>query len=168
MPELSSNYQMPFPLATDAVNVHGDIKSLVAKLEEVLPSASYSQVAVTNESGSTITVGTPVYIYDYTDKVIVKKATQSTTQPVLGLAKTEMLDGEAGIVVVSGVLENVNTTSFSTGAILFVGESGGLTDTRPSGIANAVGMVGYSSTKGVIIIDAKGNGTWGALRDGLS
>ena len=159
---------MPFPIATDPVNVHGDIKNLVAKLEDVLPSASYSQVVVLNDSGETLTVGTPVYIYDYTNSIIVRKATQSTNKPVLGLVKTEMADGETGIVVVSGVLENVNTTSFSTGAILFVGVSGGLTTTRPDGVANAVGMVGYSSTKGVIIIDAKGNGTWGALRDGLS
>lgn len=159
---------MPFPVATDPVNVHGDIKSLVSKLEDVLPSASYSQVSVINDSGATLTAGTPVYVFDYTSGIVVKKATQATTEPVLGLVKSSIDDGEAGIVVVSGVLENVNTTSFSTGAILFVGAAGGLTATRPDGIANAVGMVGYSSTKGVIVIDAKGNGTWGALRDGLS
>ena len=168
MPELSNNYEMPFPLGTDPVNVHGDIKSLVTRLESVLPSASYSQVSVVNGSGASLPAGTPVYVFDFSDSIIVKKATQLTTRPVLGLVKTAIPNNQKGIVVVSGVLENINTTAFSTGDILFVGEGGGLTNNRPSGVANAVGIVGYSSTQGVIIIDAKGNGTWGALKDGLS
>ncbi len=168
MPELSSNYEMPFPIGTDPVNVHGDIKSLVTRLESVLPSASYSQVVATNATGSTITAGTPVYVHGYSDSIIVKKATQETTSPILGLAKTSIANNQKGVIVVSGVVENINTTAFSTGDILFVGEGGGLTSTRPDGAANAVGIVGYSSTQGVVIIDAKGNGTWGALKDGLS
>lgn len=168
MPELSSNYEMPFPLGTDPVNVHGDIKNLVTRLESVLPSASYSQVVATNASGQTIGAGTPVYVDDYTDTIIVKMATQATTKPILGLSKTAINNNQKGVIVVSGVVENINTTAFSTGDILFVAEGGGLTNVRPDGVANAVGIVGYSSTQGVVIIDAKGNGTWGALKDGLS
>ena len=168
MPELSANYNIPFPVGSDAVNVHGDIRDLVSRLESVLPSASYSQVVVTNGSGASLPAGTPVYIFDYSDGIVVKKSTQLTTSPVLGLVKTAIPNNQNGIVVVSGVLENINTTAFAAGDILFVGEGGGLTKNRPSGVANAVGIVGYSSTNGVIIIDAKGNGTWGALKDGLS
>ena len=162
----TTNFDLPYPLASDPVNVHGDIRQLVERLEAVLPLASYSQVRVINNSGVTISAGDPVYVTGYSSATTVARATSSTTQPILGLAKTNMADGVNGIVVVSGILENVNTSSFTTGDILYAGPAGGLTTSQDAG--GAVGIVAYAAVSGLIIVEAKGNGTWGALKAGLA
>jgi hypothetical protein len=162
----SSNYDLPFPLSEDPVNVHGDIKQLVEKLEAVLPLASYSQIRVLNNSGVLISAGDPVYVTGYTTATTIARATSATTQPILGLAKTDIAIGVNGIVVVSGILENINTSSFTEGDILYAGEFGGLTSNQDPG--GAVGIVAHAATQGLIIVEAKGNGTWGALKAGLA
>lgn len=66
-------------------------------------------------------------------------------------------------------MEGLNTASFVAGEVLYVGASGGLTNVRPTGGSAAVGICAYAHiSNGIIIVEAKGNGTWGALRDGLS
>ncbi len=162
----SQNYDLPYPLSDDPVNVHGDLRQLVDKLEAVLPLASYSQIRVLNSSGQSISAGDPVYVTGYTTATTVAKATSSTTQPILGLAKTSIANGVNGIVVVSGILENVNTSGFTAGDILYAGTSGGLTTQQDVG--GAVGIVAYAASAGLIIVEAKGNGTWGALKAGLA
>lgn len=167
----TQQYGLPYPEASDPVNVHGDIKSLADKLTAVLPLASYSQLAVMNDSGQGIGAGWPVYVTGYSTvdgvgKTLVAKATSNTTQPILGLAKTPIPNGDDGIVVVSGVLENINTTSFAAGDILYAGPSGGLTTVQDVG--GAVGVVVHNSENGIIVVEAKGNGTWGALKAGLA
>jgi hypothetical protein len=162
----SNSYDLPYPLAEDSVNVHGDIKQLVEKLEAVLPLSSYSQIRVLNNSGVLISAGDPVFVTGYTTAATVSKATSSTTQPILGLAKTSIANGANGIVVVSGILENINTSGFSAGNILYAGTSGGLTATQDVG--GAVAVVVHASENGIISVDSKGNGTWGALKAGLS
>jgi hypothetical protein len=162
----SQNYDLPYPLSADPVNVHGDLRQLVEKLEAVLPLASYSQIRVLNSSGQSISAGDPVYVTGYTTATTVAKATSSTTQPILGLAKTNIANGVNGIVVVSGILENVNTSGFTAGDILYAGTSGGLTTQQDVG--GAVGIVAYAASAGLIIVEAKGNGTWGALKAGLA
>lgn len=166
----SDNYDLPYPLGGDPVNVHGDIKQLVNQLEVVLPplGIGYFQIPVINNSGIGLGAGDPVYTTGYTTKTTIAKALSSTTNPILGLLKTDLADGSEGIVVVAGVLENINTSGFSTGDILYVGETGGLTHIRPDGGSGAVGMVASSAVAGTIIVEAKGNGTWGALKAGLA
>jgi hypothetical protein len=162
----SNSYDLPYPLAEDNVNVHGDIRQLVEKLEAVLPLSSYSQIRVLNNSGVLISAGDPVFVTGYTSATTVSRATSSTTQPILGLAKTSIINGANGIVVVSGILENINTSGFTAGNILYAGTSGGLTTTQD--IGGAVAVVAYASENGIISVDSKGNGTWGALKAGLS
>jgi hypothetical protein len=84
----------------------------------------------------------------------------------LGLAKTSIQIGSSGVIVVAGILENINTSSFSAGDILYCGASGGLTTAADHG--GAVGIVVYAAETGIISIDAKGNGTWGALKAGIA
>jgi hypothetical protein len=162
----SNNYDLPYPLSADPVNVHGDIQQLVEKLEAVLPLSSYSQLAVLNNSGQTINAGDPVYVTGYNQQTTVAKATSSTTQPILGLAKNTIAAAASGIVVVSGILEGINTSGFTAGDILYAGPSGGLTTTLDTG--GAVGIVAHAAQSGLVIVEAKGNGTWGALKAGLA
>lgn len=159
-----------YPLETSPVNVHGDLKKLAESLDAILPAygVSYFQIEVKNTSGSPISAGVPVYATGYETKTTIAKALPTTTSPILGLLKNDTASGSDGIVVVAGVMEGVNTQSFANGQTLYVGESGGLTNVRPSNGSAAVGICAYAAPLGIIIVEAKGNGTWGALRDGLS
>jgi hypothetical protein len=162
----SNTYDLPYPLADDNVNVHGDIRQLVEKLEAVLPLASFSQVSVINTGGEAIAAGDPVYVTGYTTATTVARAKHSTTQPILGLAKTSIANNASGIVVVAGIIQNINTSSFSAGDILYSGENGGLNNTQHHG--GAVAVVIYAAEQGIVSVDSKGNGTWGALKAGLA
>ena len=160
-------FNLPFPESTDPVNVHGDIKALADRLKVVLPPLGISafQISVINSSGETLPAGTPVYANGYSTTTTVDKCLPSTSSPILGLLKQELEDEEQGICVVAGVMENINTSSFSNGDVLYVGSEGGLSDVAANG---AVGIVAHAAADGIIIVEAKGNGTWGALKAGLS
>ena len=77
---------------------------------------------------------------------------------------------EDEIELLSGVFEGINTSSYTAGDILYVANGGGLTDTIPTGGSGAVAVVAKShSSTGIIIVgQPKGNGTWGALKNGLA
>lgn len=160
-----------YPLENSPVNVHGDFKKLAESLDAILPAygVSYFQINVINTSGVSIAAGVPVYATGNSGgKVSIAKALPSTTAPILGLLKNSLSAGSEGVVVVAGVMEGINTQSFLAGQVLYVGASGGLTNSRPAGGSAAIGIVAYAAPNGIVIVEAKGNGTWGALRDGLS
>lgn len=165
----SLNLELPYPLESDPVNVHGDIKTLVDRLDIILPSASYVEIPVINKSGATLAAGTPVYVlgHDGTN-VEVDVYTPTQTKPILGVIKSSTNNNTVGISVIAGILSGVNTSAFSEGDTLYVGASGGLTKTQPSGGSPAVAIsVVSSATDGVIIIGAKGAPTWASLKSGL-
>jgi hypothetical protein len=166
-----------YPLENSPVNVHGDFKKLAESLDAILPAygVSYFQIDVINDSGATIGAAVPVYVTGHTQSGLTRiaKALPGTTSPILGLLKNSADNTTTGvkngIVVVAGVMEGVNTGNFATGDVLYVGASGGLTNVRPTGGSAAVGICAFANnTNGIVIVEAKGNGTWGALRDGLS
>jgi hypothetical protein len=190
----SLNYpNMKYPLASDPVNVHGDIKMLVDALNDILPPLGMTSVSspIRNASSSiSILAGTPVFIsgsVSYKGKMVptVEKYNPSSPNhnpnvPILGLMQSDTApaglnndpENGSGVVVVSGIIQ-INTTDIGDpGAKVYVNESGTLVGTRPSsGPARYVGVVAIRATKpngGMIIVQTKGNGTWGALKDGLS
>ena len=174
----TGQFIISFPKSTDPVNVHGDFKELAQDVKESLESIDVSiiQIDVKNVSGITLPATTPVYIYDYSNTAPgVKQYTEDLwasgiNKPVLGLLKSSLENDQIGKVVVAGVLAKVNTSSFSAGDILYVSRpDGGLTKIRPTQGSGAVGIVAYAhTTNGIIIVEAKGNGTWGALKAGLA
>lgn len=163
-------FNLPYPTGADPVNVHGDIKALADRLKIVLPPLGISafQLPVTNKSGQTLPQGTPVYATGFEDKTTINKCLPSTTQPILGLLKQTLQNNSDGIVVVAGVLEDINTSGFNDGDVLYVGESGGLVNVRPANGSGAVGIVAHAAAVGLVIVEAKGNGTWGSLKAGLA
>jgi hypothetical protein len=108
-------FNLPFPQSSDPVNVHGDIKALADRLKVVLPPLGISafQISVINNSGETLPAGTPVYATGYTTKTTIAKSLPSTVKPILGLTKTSLANLSEGIVVVAGVMENINTSGFT-------------------------------------------------------
>jgi len=170
----TSTYDLPYPLLTDPVNVHEDIQSLAERLELILSNVGvpFISLEVRNESGVSITKGDPVYITGHNVKPLVAKSQASniSTFPVIGLAQSSIANGTDGVIVVSGVFSNINTSSYSGGDILYVGSSGGLTKTIPTSGSGAIAVVAHvNASSGVIVVGSvKGNGTWGSLKKGLS
>jgi hypothetical protein len=165
----STNLELPFPLETDPVNVHGDIKTLVDRLDIVLPSASYVEIPVVNKSGVTVAAGVPIYVtgHDGTN-VEVDIFTPSDTNPILGLIKASTLNNAVGVCVIAGIISGINTSGFTEGATLYVGENGGLDDAMPTGGSPAVGINAFAdAANGIVIIGAKGSPTWASLKSGL-
>ena len=166
-------YDLPYPTDSSPVDVAGDLQALAERIEAVLPglSLSYFTHEVRNNSGVTIAKGDPVYATGFSTKTTVAKsvATDITTFPVIGLATTSITNGSDGVVIVSGIFSGVNTSSYTAGDILYVGTSGGLTDTQPAGGSGATGVVlKADATTGIILVTpAKNNGTWGAVKAGL-
>jgi len=175
---VSSNYPtMKYPLASDPVNVHGDIKVLVDALNDILPPLGYgaAYLNVRNTTGSTIHIGTPVFISgSVSGKSLIEKYNPSSVShnpdvPILGLVKSNILNNTNGLVIVSGVLE-MNTTHLGpAGTKIYVDNTGTLVAGRPlNGPARYIAVVAIQSVTGMLIVQTKGNGTWGALKDGLS
>ena len=166
-------YDLPFPTNNSPVDVAGDIQALAERIEAVLPSLGlpYFTHEVKNVSGSTIAKGDPVYVTGFSTKTTVAKSLGNTlaTFPVIGLATTAITNGSDGVVIVSGVFSNVNTSSYTAGNILYVATAGGLTTTQPTTGSGAVGVVlkSHATTGVILVLGSKGNGTWGAVKAGL-
>ena len=181
MPQASSNYPtMQYPIASDPVNVHGDFKVLVDALNNILPPLGYgaAYIDVRNTTGTTISQGIPVFISgSLSGKSLIEKYDPSSVShnpdvPILGLVKNDIPNNSNGLVIVSGVIQ-MNTTSLgSAGTKVYVDNTGTLVSGRPStGPARYIAVVAIQATLaegGMLIVQTKGNGTWGALKDGLS
>jgi hypothetical protein len=170
----TTNYDLPYPVLSDPVNVHEDIQSLAERLEDVLSNVGvpFISLEVKNTTGATIAKGTPVYISGYSTKPLIAKCDSDdiTTFPVVGITQTAISTGADGVIIVSGVFEGINTSSYTAGEILYVANGGGLTDTIPTGGSGAVAVVAKSNAStGIIIVgQPKGNGTWGSMKAGLA
>ena len=185
MADTTDNYNLKFPEATDSVNVHNDIKKLADSVDTALQSldASNVRIKVINKTSNNISAGKPVYAATWFDpdlnqergqnngRTVIKPFTSelSDNYPFLGLTKEQInANGGTGEVVVSGVLsgQNINTSSFQAGDLLYPTSGGGLSTTVNGGAIGVVALAAASN--GVIVIQAKGNGTWGALKAGLA
>lgn len=167
----TTNYDLPYPLLSDPVNVHEDIQSLAERLEDILSNVGvpFISLEVRNTTGTTIAKGTPVYISGYSTKPTIAKCDSDdlTTFPVVGITQSSISTGTDGVIIISGVFEGIDTSMYSAGDILYVANGGGLTDSAVSG-AVAVVAKANASTGIIIVGQPKGNGTWGALKNGLA
>lgn len=170
----TTTYDLPYPLLTDPVNVHEDIQSLAERIEDVISNVGlpFISLEVRNTTGATIAKGTPVYISGYSTKPLIAKCDSDdlATFPMIGITQAAISTGTDGIIIVSGVFENINTSSYAAGEILYVANGGGLTDTIPTGGSGAVAVVAKSNAStGIIVVgQPKGNGTWGSMKAGLA
>jgi hypothetical protein len=170
----TTTYDLPYPVLTDPVNVHEDIQLLAERIEDVISNVGlpFISLEVRNTTGSTIAKGTPVYISGYSTKPLIAKCDSDdlTTFPMIGITQAAISTAANGVVVVSGVFEDINTSSYTAGNILYVANGGGLTNSIPAGGSGAVAVVAkVNASTGVIIVGSVGgNGTWGALKNGLA
>ena len=111
------------------------------------------QVKVINNTGSTIALGSPVYVTGTSSgqiypNVALAKADAVATSAVLGLTTQAITNGSTGYVVTVGILQPCNTGMFTVGDVLYLSpySAGQLMNTiPPTGYAVQVGIVAYSN-----------------------
>src|SRR6056300_1120940 len=110
---------------------------------------------VKNISGATLQKGTPVHAVGSvgnTPTVIAASASDATTMPATFVLDEQLVDDEEGRALLSGFINGVNTVGFIEGGIVYVGESGGYTQQKPTG-TNLIQNLGI-----VTKVDANGSG----------
>jgi len=112
------------------------------------------QLKVYNNTGSTIVKGAPVYITSTNSGftyplVALAKADTLTTANVIGVANQDIPTSSAGYIVLSGLVSNISTGSYTVGTVLYLSpySAGQLMSTvPPTGYAVRVGVVSYSNS----------------------
>lgn len=118
-------------------------------------------VIARNNSGSTITKGSVVYVSGSSGQrptIALAKADSLTTSPAVGIAAHDIGNNTQGLVMISGHLFNLNTSSFSDGQVLFLSAStaGTLTSTSPAfpNFIQRVALVTNAhATQGKLLVD---------------
>jgi len=106
---------------------------------------------VINNTGSTIPNGSPVYITGTSSgqsypNVALAKADVAATSSVIGLTNGAIANGATGYVTSQGTIDNVNTSTFTVGQVLYLSpySAGQLMNTvPPTGITVQVGIATY-------------------------
>jgi hypothetical protein len=106
-----------------------------------------TQLRVYNQTGSTIAVGSAVYIngqHSQFPTVALAQANSSTTANAIGLTNTAIANNNYGYVVIVGKFTGINTSGFSSGDTLYLSSTtaGGLQNTAPAS-PNLVTTMGY-------------------------
>lgn len=98
-----------------------------------------------NDTVSTITKGTPVYIVGYSgNRVLIApaEAGNSAKMPAVGLLETDIAASSNGHYTILGVAKNLDTTGYQVNETLYVGTNGGLTNVRPTGATTLIQNIG--------------------------
>lgn len=116
--------------------------------------ASALSFTVKNNTGSTLTKGTAVYVSGLngnTPEVSLARANSSSTMPAFGLIFEDILDTEDGTVVTFGSLRGMSVADFGESGITFAlrdtvyissSEAGKLTNVAPTGESNLIQNIG--------------------------
>jgi len=121
-----------------------------------------STITVRNNTGASIAKGKAVYItgvVSSTPTIAVSDNSSASTMPAIGLTQDAIANGADGAVVIFGELDTIDTSAFSASDTLYVGTSGDLTATRPTGTAlvqNIGACIKVSASTGSILIEGAG------------
>lgn len=99
---------------------------------------------VRNVSGSTLVSGTPVYASGYNvgqDRVEVAMADSdnASAMPAIGIVDGDIATAANGHIISSGVMNSIDTASWSVGNLLYVSTTAGtLTNSKPTGASELI------------------------------
>lgn len=113
-----------------------------------------TQLKVRNTTGSTIAKGAPVYITSTSSGfgyplVALAQADTLTKANCIGLANEAIANNADGYVVIAGILNGVNTGTFTVGDVLYLSPySAGqlMSSVPPTGYAVRIGIVSFANT----------------------
>ena len=101
---------------------------------------------VKNTGGSTLAIGTPIYLTGTVGntnviQVAASRADTSSTMGCIGVLAQTLANNATGSAVSVGEIQNIDTSLLTVGQEVFVAPTGGYTTTRPTG-ANIVQPIG--------------------------
>jgi len=104
---------------------------------------------VKNISGTTLQKGTPVHASasasppsGNVSEVIAASASNAPTMPATFILDETIANGAEGKALLSGYINGVDTSTFSEGDVVYVGENGGFTNIKPTGDSNLIQNLG--------------------------
>jgi hypothetical protein len=100
---------------------------------------------VKNVSGGTLPKGTPIHATGTAgnaSEVIAASASVASAMPATYVLNETLADDAEGLAIITGYINGINTSAFSEGDIVYVGESGGYTNNKPSGSINLIQNLG--------------------------
>jgi len=102
--------------------------------------ADATRIVVTakNVSGGQLAKGTPVHAVTPVSagqqvEVIAARADTPSAMPATLVLNETLQDEEEGEAIVVGLIQNVDTSAFTAGDVIYVGPTGGYTNTKPTG-----------------------------------
>lgn len=120
---------------------------------------SQSAVLVRNDEATTMTTGTVVYVSGSTgDHAKVKRAdndSDTTSATILGVTGANITSGANGPVITLGYIDGLDlSVGYTAGDILWLGENGGFTTTKPTAPEHLVfiGIVVRATNNGIIFV----------------
>ena len=122
--------------ADDGRVLHFDINSGEWISDDIANISNVVKNCKTSILTGSIPKGTPVYLAGYDNDLIVVEAADSSDpnkMPAIGIAAENLDDTNPKKVVSFGKIQGLDTSLFSQGDVLYVGNGGGLTPTRPIG-----------------------------------
>ena len=99
----------------------------------------------TNQTGSTILKGTPVYQTGTSGNAMTiapADASSSVTMPAVGVLEQDLAAGATGFVIHMGQISGVDTSAFNAGDTIYVAAGGGYTNVAPAGEGNLLQNLG--------------------------
>lgn len=101
-----------------------------------LPVGQKNVAYVYNAEATTLTRGTAVYLYGANgDRASVKRADnryESTSSKIFGIVAEDITSGSTGFVTTYGIQTKLDLATYNPGDMLWLGESGQFTATKPS------------------------------------
>jgi hypothetical protein len=130
---------------------------------------------VYNDSGASIAKGKVVYIYgsqgQRTTVRLADNDTDTTSARTFGFTAEAIDNGQSGFVISEGVLNNISTSGFADGTILWLGDDGNYVGTRPTqpehGVFLGVVVKGNSVGAGSIFVKIQNGQELDELHDVL-
>lgn len=131
---------------------------------ELTIDSNHIEIACTNNSGASIPIGTPVYQTGVSGNNITiapADADDSAKMPAIGITTTAIADTASGTITILGVVNGLDTSSYTAGATLYISTAaGGLTTTAPAGetslIQNFARVLKVNATSGSIAVMGAG------------
>ena len=131
--------------------------------------ADATRIVVTakNVSGGQLVKGTPVHAVTPVSagqqvEVIAARADTPSAMPATLVLNETLEDEEEGEAIVVGLIENIDTSAFTSGDVIYVGSTGGYTNTKPTGtdLIQNLGVVvksNASSGSGIVYGSGRSN-----------
>ncbi len=113
---------------------------------------------VRNAEATTLTTGTPVYLFGGTgDHATVKRADNSsdaTSSKTVGLVGVNITASQNGPVITRGYVDGVDLSMYNPGDVLWLGKNGQVTTTKPSAPDHLVfiGVVVRATNNGIVYV----------------